>query len=100
MHGWVHPKGADSMAISGLSFRNALVGSGWATDVLLSTNVLRKLSSHLAQHPFPVGKLFCSLGERLPAECHDYCKLVNGWVRFVSRTCRRWLQEHLCEVGG
>ena len=25
--GWVHLKGADSMAISGLSFRNALVGS-------------------------------------------------------------------------
>jgi len=26
--GWVHLKGADSMAISGLSFRNTLVGSG------------------------------------------------------------------------
>jgi len=27
--GWVHPKGADRMAISGLSFRNALVGAAW-----------------------------------------------------------------------
>ena len=24
--GWVHPKGADSMAVSGLHFENALVG--------------------------------------------------------------------------
>ena len=31
--GWVHLKGADSMAISGLSFINTLVGSGWATAV-------------------------------------------------------------------
>ena len=28
-----HPKVADSMAISRLSFRNTLVGSGWATAV-------------------------------------------------------------------
>jgi len=34
---WVHPKGADSMAVFGLSFRNTLVGSGWATAVLLCT---------------------------------------------------------------
>jgi len=41
--GWVHLKGADSMAVSGLNFRNALVGSGWATAVLLCTNRLRKV---------------------------------------------------------
>jgi len=29
---------ADSMAASGLSFRNTLVGSGWATSVLLCMN--------------------------------------------------------------
>ena len=40
--GWVHLKGADSMAISGLCFKNALVGSEWATAVLLCTNGLRK----------------------------------------------------------
>ena len=38
----MHLKGADSMAVSGLSFRNALVGSGWATAVLLCMNWLRK----------------------------------------------------------
>ena len=53
---WAHPKGADSMAVFGFRFRNALAGSGWATAVLLCTNVLRKLSSHPAQCPFPVGK--------------------------------------------
>jgi len=56
--GWVNPKGADSMAVSGLSFRNALVGSGWATAVLLRMNWLRKQSSRPTQHPFSVGKPF------------------------------------------
>ena len=74
----MHLKGADSMAISGLSFRNTLVGSGWATAILLCTNGSRKQSSHLAQHPFPAGKPFSSLGKRLLAECRDYCKLING----------------------
>jgi len=32
--GWGHPKGADSMAVSGLCFENTLVGSEWATAVL------------------------------------------------------------------
>jgi len=54
--GWVHPKGADSMAVSGLRFENALVGSEWATAVLLCTNRLRKQSSCPAQHPFPMEK--------------------------------------------
>ena len=54
--GWVHPKGADSMAISGLCFENALVGSEWATAVLLCMNGLRKQSSHAARHSFLVGK--------------------------------------------
>jgi len=31
---WVHPKGADSMAASGLRFKNVLVGSEWATTEL------------------------------------------------------------------
>ena len=41
----VHPAGADNKAVSGLCFRNALVGSGWATAILLCTNGLRKQSS-------------------------------------------------------
>jgi len=54
--GWVHPKGADSMVVSGLRFENALVGSEWATAILLCTNGLRKQSSCPARHPFPMGK--------------------------------------------
>ena len=54
--GWVHLKGADSMAVSGLCFENALVGSEWATAVLLCANGLRKQSSCPARHPFPTGK--------------------------------------------
>jgi len=54
--GWVHPKGADSMAVSGLRFEYALVGSEWATAVLLCTNELRKQSSCPARCPFPMGK--------------------------------------------
>jgi len=54
--GWVHPKGADSMAVSGLRFENAFVGSEWATAVLLCTNRLRKQSSCNSQRPFLMGK--------------------------------------------
>jgi len=56
--GWVHLKGADSMAVSGLRFRNTLVGSGWATVVLLCTNGLRKQSSHSARCLFLAGNHF------------------------------------------
>ena len=50
-------------------------------------------NSPLALHGahFRRGSIYPSLGERLPAECHDYCQLVNGWVWFESRTCRRCL---------
>ena len=54
--GWVHLKGADSMAVSGLHFGNALVGSEWSTANFLCTNGLRKQSSRLARCPFSVGK--------------------------------------------
>ena len=40
---WVYPKGADSMAVFGVSFGNTLVGSGSVTSVLC-TNALRKQS--------------------------------------------------------
>ena len=59
--GWVHPKVADRMAFSGFHFRNALVGSEWATVILLSMNGLRKQPSHRALCPFRRGILFPSL---------------------------------------
>ena len=73
--GWVHPKGADSLAVSGLSLRNALVGSGWATAVLLCMNWLRKQSSRPAQHPFSVGKPFSWSGWA-----------VASWVLWLLQT--------------
>jgi len=98
--GWVHPKCAHSMVISGLSFRNTLVGTGWAASVLLRASGLRKRSFHLLGPPIMAGRLFSHLHELLPAKRYDYCKLVSGWVWFESWTCRGWLQEHLCEVWG
>ena len=40
--GWVHLKGANSMAASGIDCRKALVGTGWAISLLLCMNWLRK----------------------------------------------------------
>ena len=95
----MHLNDADSMAIAGLNFRNALVGSGWATAVLLCTNELRKQSmGTLYGAHFRWGSIYPSLSKWLPAECHDYCKLVNEWMWFESQTCRGWLLEQLCEV--
>ena len=39
---WVHLKGANSVAVSGLSFTNTLVGTGWAVSLLVCTSWLRK----------------------------------------------------------
>ena len=36
--GWVHPKGANSMAASGLIFRSDLVGTGRAISILFGIN--------------------------------------------------------------
>ena len=36
--GWVHPKGANSMAVSGLVSRNNLVGTERAISVLFGVN--------------------------------------------------------------
>jgi len=42
--GWVHPKGANSMAVSGFKFRNTLVGTGWVISLVLCRNWLRNQS--------------------------------------------------------
>jgi len=70
--GWVHPKGVDSMAVSGLHFESTLVGSEWATAVLLCTNGLRKLSSCPARCSFPTGKHLSQSGWS-----------VVGWVPWL-----------------
>jgi len=48
----VHPKGANSMAMSGLTCRMALVGTGRAISVLFGMNRLRNKLSYLVGPPF------------------------------------------------
>ena len=51
--GWVHPKGANSMATSGLISTNDLVGTGRAISVLFGINGVTNKQSHLVGPPFP-----------------------------------------------
>ena len=51
--GWIHPEGANSMAVSGLVLRSDLVGTGRAISVLFSLNGVRNKRSHLVGTPFP-----------------------------------------------
>ena len=51
--GWVHPKGANSMAASGLVFRSNLVGTGRAISTLFGINGVRNRRSHLVGPLFP-----------------------------------------------
>ena len=49
----MHPKGANSMAASGLVFRSDLVGTGRATSILFGINGVRNKRSQLVGPPFP-----------------------------------------------
>ena len=49
----MHPKGANSMAASGLVFRSDLVGTGRAISILFGINGVRNQRSHLVGPPFP-----------------------------------------------
>jgi len=51
--GWVHSKGANSMATSGLVFRSNLVGTGRAISIFFGINGVRNMRSHLVGPPFP-----------------------------------------------
>ena len=42
--GWVHPEGANSMAVSGLRDRKVLVGTGRAISTVFGINGLRKVA--------------------------------------------------------
>ena len=48
--GWVHPKGANSMAASG---RSNMVGTGRPISILFGINGVRNQRSHLVGAPFP-----------------------------------------------
>ena len=51
----MHPKGANSMAASGLIFRSDLVGTGRAISILIlfGINGVKNKRSHLVGPPFP-----------------------------------------------
>jgi len=55
----MHPNGVDSMAISGLTFRNTLVGAGWATSILLC---MKAVFSHFMA-PISGGEVFSQSGQ-------------------------------------
>ena len=52
----MHPKGANSMAVPGLSFEQPLVGAGLTKSRVLSINGPRKQWSYLAEPRIPVFK--------------------------------------------
>jgi len=91
---WVHPKGTNSMAASGLGCRKAMVGTGWAISLLFCMNWLRIQHSGLVGPPFLTVTflLVCNWPSL------DYWELVNEWVWFESWICREWLQGQLGEV--
>jgi len=64
----MHPKGENSMAMSGPSFRNTLVGTGWAISLILCIGDPRKHSPSPCRAPFLAVKVIPSLEERLLAE--------------------------------
>ena len=58
--GWVHPKGANNMAASGLIVRSDLAGTGTAISILFGMNGVRNQQSHLVGPPFPEFKAHLS----------------------------------------
>ena len=51
--GWVHPGGANSMAVSGLHGRKVLVSTGRAISIHFGKNGVRKKPSGCVGPPFP-----------------------------------------------
>ena len=74
---WAERVGQGSMAMSGLSFRKALFGTGWAISFLLCMIGLRKQSSQLGPS-FLALKVFHSLNSRL---------LAKNTVSYVLLVC-------------
>jgi len=74
--GWVHPKGANSMAAFGLIFRSDLVGTGRAISILFGINGVRHKRSHLVGPPFP--------------ELKAHFSVTAGW-QFLRDLTRRLL---------
>jgi len=99
----VHPKCADSMAVSGLHFGNTLVGSEWTTAVLLCTNALRKTVLSPCMLPISCGEAFiqvwvsgCQLSAvTIASKLMGWCGLSHelvyrGWATGCKSTCRKF----------
>ena len=100
----MHPKDADSMAVSWLHFGNALVGSEWATAILCMNRAV--LLPCMA--PISDGEALSQSGQVwLLAECRDYCQLVNGGCGLshehiedgYKSTCVKLGEENPTELG-
>ena len=72
----MHPKGANSMAASGLVFRSDLVGTRRAISILFGINGVRNKRSHLVGPPFPEFKARFSATSRL-----TFLKRLNYRIR-------------------
>ena len=73
--GWVHPKGANSMVVSELTCRKALVGTGRAISVLFGINGLGNKPS------YPVGPRFLAFTAHFSATPGSLdWEFVNWWV--------------------
>ena len=77
---WVHPEGANSMAVPGLRDRKVLVGTGRAISAVFGINGLRKVAvSPCRASISSIHRPFFSYGRLVFLGRLD-CKLVNWWV--------------------
>ena len=86
--GWVHPKGANSVAAYGLVFGSDLVGTGRAISILFGINGVRNLRSHLVGAPFPEFKArFSAMAGWHFLRDLTRCLLIGGCGQGHARIC-------------
>ena len=96
--GWVHQKGANSMAVSGLVCRNDLVGTGKAISVIFGINAVRNKRSHLVGPWFPAFKArFSATGgwQLLRDVTRDMLIGRCGQSHVSAKDCLNCLREQL-----
>ena len=76
--GWVHPEGANSMAMSGLRGKKVLVGTGRAISIVFGINGVRNLVAVWLLNS-SIHRPFFSYS-RLPFLGRLDCKSVNWWA--------------------
>ena len=94
----MHPKGANSMVMSGLSFRKILVGTGWAISLLLRTIglTLKTVLSPCRASISSIEGFFVSAPECRDIETALYDRTsVRAYVRTYVRT---YVFSELCSI--